>query len=168
MSRIFLIGFMGSGKSTLGKELAQSLRYTFIETDKLIEEQEQMSISDIFKTKGEEYFRLIEQQLINHLQLVDHCVIATGGGIPCHHNNIKILNQLGITIWLDVDESILIQRLRYETGDRPKLMDSGPLEKTIHDLLVSRTEFYRQAKFKIKNPDIDALKGLINEELGLA
>lgn len=167
MNRFFLIGFMGSGKSTLGREVAESLKFTFMETDSIIEQREQRPIQEIFKSNGEEYFRQKETEVLNHLQLVDHCVIATGGGMPCCHHNMNILNQLGITIWLDVDENILVERLKNETSDRPKLMDSMHLEKTIHDLLASRTEFYRQAKFNVRNPDINALKKLINDNVRL-
>lgn len=157
MNRIFLIGFMGSGKSTLGRQLAQTMQYTFLETDKIIEQQEQLCIHDIFKTKGESYFRQRENQLLNHLQLVYDAVIATGGGMPCNKNNMDLMNKLGTTIWLNVDENILADRLKHDKTLRPKLMESSNINETIHDLLAERLVFYKKAKIEIKNPSLQDL-----------
>lgn len=161
MSRIFLIGFMGSGKSTLGKELAKELGYTFIETDKWIEQQEGRSISQIFSESGEEYFRQKEIQFLIHLQLVDTCIVATGGGMPCTEANMTLMNQLGTTIWLDVDEGILVERLEKEKATRPLLSNENDIKKKVAELLEIRKPFYNMANITVTNPTIDQLQSQI-------
>lgn len=158
---------MGSGKSSLGIELAHQLNYSFLDTDKMIEGNEGITISEIFNLKSEDYFRVKEHQLIYQLQLVSRSVIATGGGMPCFNNNMELLNKLGTTIWLNVDEDVLIERVRQEATDRPLLKNSANLEKNIHELLHKRTEFYLQAKHEIKNPTTAGLIQLLKHEMGM-
>jgi shikimate kinase len=94
-NKIFLLGFMGSGKSTLGKKLANKLNVPFFDLDKIIEEQIGISIAEIFKTKGEEYFRTLETQVLKQLIYKQaKFVIATGGGAPCFNNNIELINKI--------------------------------------------------------------------------
>lgn len=161
MNNIFLIGFMGSGKSTLGKELSTQLNYTFIETDSWIEEREGKTISEIFSEKGEGYFRKKEKEFMLQAQLLDECIIATGGGMPCFGNHMEVMNKLGTTIWLDVDENILVERLEKEKQHRPLLATSENLRKNIHELLESRKVFYDRAKHQLKNPDSKKILKLI-------
>lgn len=161
MNRIFLIGFMGSGKSTLGKELANRLDFTFIETDSWIEQQENKTISEIFSENGEEYFRKKEKEFLLHAQLLDECVVATGGGMPCFDNNLELMNQLGTTIWLDVEENVLLERLENEKSARPLIATSENLQEKIHELLESRKKFYAQAKHQIKNPTVEMIFEII-------
>jgi len=148
---------MGSGKSTLGKELAEQLGYSFFETDGWIEEKEGLSVTEIFSSKGEAYFRDQESKLLSQLQLTSDIVIATGGGMPCVGNNMDLMNQLGTTIWLDVEEKILVGRLEKEKSTRPLLSNAADLSTTIRDLLEIRKPFYQKAKFTIQNADINSL-----------
>src|SRR5436853_6290275 len=98
MSKVFLIGFMGSGKTFLGKQLAQLLNYEFIDLDEWIEQREKKSIAEIFSEDGEEYFRKKESQQLKLLAEKNNAVIATGGGTPCFHDNMKWMNDHGFTI----------------------------------------------------------------------
>ena len=152
---------MGSGKSTIGKELATQLNFTFIETDSCIEQQENKTISEMFATNGEKYFREKEKEFLLHLQLVDECVIATGGGMPCFGNNMELMNKLGTTIWLEVEENILVERLEKGKQHRPLLAGSENLRESIHELLESRKRFYQKAKYQVKNPDAKKILELI-------
>src|SRR5208337_5165979 len=101
--RIFLIGFMGSGKTTIGKQLASSLGYRFLDSDFEIQKQFDLKISDIFEKFGEERFREAEKEWISNIHEYDNIVISTGGGLPCHFNNIGLMNHLCITIYLKTD-----------------------------------------------------------------
>ncbi len=152
---------MGSGKSTLGKELAQQLRRSFIETDDWIERSEEKKISEIFSEKGETHFREKESLFLHQLQLVDECIIATGGGMPCYKNNMELMNQLGMTIWLDVEENMLVERLKKEKNVRPLLANVENVEQKIHELLKMRSPSYSKAKHIIKNPTANNLLELI-------
>ena len=112
MPNIYLIGFMGSGKSTLGTLLSNSLNFNFIDTDKLIEKRNSMSISNIFKTKGELFFRNEETKIIKEIIKLKKTIVSTGGGMPCFNNNIETLNKYGKTIYLDYDiESLYLLSL---------------------------------------------------------
>src|SRR5437773_11285939 len=97
---IFLMGFMGSGKTFFGKQLAQLLNYEFIDLDELIGKNEGATIAEIFFSKGEAYFRSKESSLLKSLSQNENAVIATGGGTPCFHDNMKWMNEHGITVYL--------------------------------------------------------------------
>lgn len=144
---IFLIGFMGSGKSYLGNNLAQLMDFHFIDMDDWIEEQEGMTIKKIFETKKEAYFRELETSTIHELAKKDNHIIACGGGTPCYHNNIQLLNQLGLTIYLEATIDLLYDRLRNETDHRPLLKgkDENSLKQFIKEKLAVRNQFYKQA-----------------------
>jgi shikimate kinase len=96
---IFLIGMMGSGKSTVGRNLARQLSYSFIDTDSLIEKNQSLNIPEIFAKYGEDRFRELEKETLNFILESDHQVIATGGGLPCYHNNIILMKENGICIY---------------------------------------------------------------------
>src|SRR5437773_8673578 len=98
---IFLIGFMGSGKSLIGQELAALMKYKFLDTDSLIETKRKKSIAKLFATEGEEYFREIERKTLLSLKKARNTVIATGGGMPCYFENMQWMNSNGVTVYLD-------------------------------------------------------------------
>jgi shikimate kinase len=161
MNPIFLIGFMGSGKSTLGKELAYKLNYTFIESDAWIEAEENRTIADIFGQSGEPYFRQLERSFISYTQILEDCVIATGGGMPCYENNMEIMKKLGTTIFLEVEPDILVERLKKEIEHRPLLSSSDDLRVSVDELLQIRKPFYKMAHITVTNPTIDELRSQI-------
>lgn len=152
---------MGSGKTTLGKLLAEELSYTFIDSDQYIESCEKKNISDIFRKNGELFFRKKENEFLLHAKLLDKCVISTGAGLPCIGDNIQQLNDLGMTIWLDVDENILIDRLKNESASRPKLVGFDSIDEAVNTLLGNRRKFYGQAKLQLKNPKPESFVQII-------
>jgi shikimate kinase len=143
--KVYLIGLPGSGKSFLGKKLAEEARVPFIDLDKVIEQEAGISISKIFSEKGEEYFRNLEAvALRQHSKAMDF-VMACGGGTPCFHDNMKFINESGTSIFLNTSLKEIIHRLQ-ATGEkevRPLL--TGSLEQKLRDLLLQRISFYRQA-----------------------
>jgi len=107
--KVFLIGFMGSGKTTTGKELAQALGYQFIDLDTFIEEKYNQTIKTLFEYHGEDYFRKIENDaLLEVTEMKGNMVIASGGGTSCFYNSVEFMNSVGITIYLRVDVAELL------------------------------------------------------------
>jgi len=159
--RIFLIGFMGSGKSSLGKELAHKLGLFFIDLDSLIEEITSSSISEIFSTQGENKFREIEHQCLKETFHAENVVIATGGGTPCFHDNMQLINENGISIYIKLNAGMLASRLNNDKGKRPLLNGSdmdNSFQENIVQLLESREQYYLQAKVIVEGKDISAKK----------
>ena len=109
--KIVLTGFMGTGKTSVGKELSKKLGYQFIDTDVLIEAREGKPVSLIFKEKGEDYFRKIEQAVVKEVSLMNNIVIATGGGVIKSKNNVENLGSRGIIIWLKADPRLFLREL---------------------------------------------------------
>ena len=142
--KIVLTGFMGTGKTSVGKELGKKLGYKFIDTDVLIEVREKKPISLIFKEKGEDYFRKIEQAVVKEVSRMNNIVIATGGGVIKNKSNMENLGRRGIIIWLQADPGIILKRVMLEGGKRPLLEVEEPL-KEIDKLLTERTPLYMQA-----------------------
>lgn len=150
--KLFLVGFMGAGKTTIGKSLAKSLKFEFRDTDALIEEEAGKSIVDIFDIWGEEKFRSLENDILGKIDRMDgNYVIATGGGMPCHNNNMTRLNQMGLTFYLLVGVETLAKRLKKGGDDRPLLLakKATELKKYIGVKLQSRRPVYKQAKYTI-------------------
>lgn len=158
-NKIFLLGFMGCGKSTLGKKLANKLDIPFFDLDKIIEEQIGISIAEIFKTKGEEYFRTLETQVLKQLIYKQaKFVIATGGGAPCFNNNIELINESGTSIYLKYNEGILASRLINAKANRPLIANKTKedLIVFITNLLKAREQFYLKSKIVVEGNNITA------------
>ena len=147
MKNIFLIGMPSSGKSTLGKRIANALHYRFVDTDKLIVRQEGRSIADIFAQAGEAYFREAEQRVLRTFRPGSSLVVSTGGGMPCFHDNMTYINATGISVFLDVPVDILVRRiLAHAHEDRPLNNPSDPeLPTVLQNRYVTRLPFYNQA-----------------------
>lgn len=154
--RIFLIGFMGSGKSTMGAALARELGLSFIDLDKAIEAKFGNDISAIFTGNGEQHFRELEQQILNESLEKDDFVMATGGGTPCFSDNMDQMNEAGVTIYLKMSTDLLAERLETETEQRPLLngKTGHELWTFIHELLTEREPDYLRAKYKVKAKDL--------------
>jgi len=146
-STIVLVGFMGSGKTSFGKELAQKLNYNFLDTDKAIEELLGTTVATLFQTKGEAFFRTAEKQLLDNLN-VEHTVVATGGGMPCFNDNMNYLNKIGVTVYLQYSAEELYERLKQDKAKRPLLAKKTPkeLKEYITNLLAQREKYYLQAQ----------------------
>ncbi len=146
-TRIFLIGFMGSGKSTLGAQLARRVGYQFIDMDHMIEETAEMSIPEIFNDHGEEVFRKWEYDILRELCRREKLVISTGGGAPCHSNMMDLMNTHGTTIYLKLSPEALKTRLIQSSTERPLIMGKSEPELLdfIKSLLEKRELFYKRA-----------------------
>lgn len=146
--KIFLLGFMGSGKSHVGKQLAEHIGLEFIDLDHWIEEQEGQSIAHIFKTKGETTFREIERAALREMAAKENILIACGGGTPCFFDNMAWMNRQGITIYLETPVEVLTQRLIPQQAQRPLLqnLNEPELRSFITYKLAERKPFYEQAQ----------------------
>lgn len=141
---IVLIGYMGAGKSTIGRKVAEKLSYKFIDTDEYIEKREGMKVADIFATKGEEYFRRLETELLYEFKDdLRKTVIATGGGVPLRAENRIILKELGTVYYLQADADTLYERVR-DNSDRP-LLKGENLHDKITSMLRQRQPIYECA-----------------------
>jgi shikimate kinase len=138
-----LIGFMGTGKSSVGRMVAAQLRFDFVDTDQLIENRTGKRISDIFAQAGETGFREIEKQVVADLANLRHTVIATGGGLGADPENLASLKQHAVVVCLWASSDVIWQRVRGQ-AHRPLLQDANPMAK-IQDLLAVRGPIYRQA-----------------------
>ena len=155
---IYLIGFMGVGKSTIAKQLAKQLNISFLDTDQRIEDQEKKSISNIFKINGEIYFRKLETKLL--YQLNNKQVIACGGGLPLFNNNMEYIKKTGVSIYLKASSDFLFSRLKNKKN-RPLIskFDKHELQQFICDQLTEREKIYSKATYKI------SVDGKTNEEI---
>jgi shikimate kinase len=150
--KIVLLGYMGSGKSSIGKLLAKQFSYTFVDLDEYISKKEQNSVSEIFKNKGEIYFRKKETEyLLDLLQLSESFILAVGGGTPCFGNNMTLLSKMATTIYLKTSINTLVHRLKLKKNKRPLIshLSEEDLPEFIGKHLFERTAFYQQSKFTI-------------------
>lgn len=154
--RIFLIGFMGCGKSTLGRTLASQLDLTFVDLDSFLEEKYFRTIPQIFEQEGEESFRKKEQAVLAEVSNFDDVIVATGGGAPCFFGNMEVMNNSGYCVFLDVDTESLVQRLMQAKIERPLIKGKSAVELQvfIDELLKKRRPFYEKAKYIIKGSNI--------------
>ncbi len=146
--KIFLIGFMGSGKTHWGPQLSTKMGLPFFDLDKVITEKEKKTISEIFTENGEEYFRYLEKEVLEELvEDNNEFIISTGGGTPCFFNNIKFMKKKGTVIWLNTQVDILVNRLLKDKYSRPVLKDVADeeLKPYILKKILSRKLYYEQA-----------------------
>lgn len=168
---IYIIGFMGSGKTTAGERLASLLGWSFIDLDKRIEEYEGKTIPEIFAEKGENYFRLVESDLLRNLKSESNTVISTGGGTPCYSDNMDIMLNSGLTVYLKLSPSQLRSRLSESNGTRPliKDLDHGMLLSFIEKKLKDREKQYSRSVITIEGIDLDTkqLLHLVKSKLNI-
>lgn len=151
---IFLIGYMGSGKSIVGKYLAQKLKFDYLDLDNYIEEQLGLTVSEIFKTKGELFFRTQEQLFLREVLTLKQTVVSLGGGTPCYGDNIlELISSSNRVIYLKATVDTLTSRLYSEISNRPlisHLNNESELNDFIRKHLFERNYYYQQAKHKIE------------------
>ena len=154
---IYIIGFMGSGKTTAGKKLASLLGWSFIDLDKRIEEYAGKTIPEIFSQSGEDYFRIIETQLLRNLKMCTKTVISTGGGTPCYIDNMDYMIETGLTIYLKLTPAELKSRLSQSKGKRPliKDLDQNELTSFIKEKLAVREKWYERSDITMDGIDLD-------------
>jgi shikimate kinase len=165
--RIFLIGFMGSGKSTLGSGLARRIGYEYIDMDHLIEETAGMTIPGIFSEHGEDVFRKWEHDILLELCERERLVVSTGGGAPCHGEMISIMNDHGTTVYIKLAPAVLKERLLQSKTERPLIQGKSEPELMgfITSLLAQREVYYNQARIILDglHPNLDNLVDLLEE-----
>ena len=144
---IFLIGFMGSGKSTVGQRLAGRLGYSFIDMDARLEGEHGMTINEIFEKLGEKAFREMENNLLKEMISLQDAVISTGGGLPCTGNNMDLINRKGVSIYLRMEPAALLNRLSRGKSRRPLIrhLSRQELETFIQEKLREREPVYLRA-----------------------
>jgi len=150
--KIFLIGFMGSGKSHWGRLLSEKLGIRFFDLDEQVTEHAGRSIPEIFDREGEEQFRLMEKDVLHIIaESHDSFVMACGGGTPCYFNNIEYMNQGGISVWINTPQDILFERLVKEKEERPLIQElsDDQLKSFISKKFASRKIYYEQATLSI-------------------
>lgn len=175
MKRIFLIGYMGSGKTTLGRAFARVAGLEFIDLDWYIEERLHKSISILFAERGEDGFRELERKMLHEAGEFEDVVIACGGGTPCFFDNMEYMNRQGTTVFLDAHPEVLFRRLKIAKAKRPLLADKTDEElmEVIVNALQKRLPFYSQARLHFNaerlesyeqiDESVEKLKELINK-----
>ena len=170
MKNIFLIGMPSSGKSTLGRQLAKRLDYQFIDMDELIVNQELSAVVDIFKYKGEDYFRQVESKILKGIKPNQKLIIATGGGVPCFFDNMDFIKANGTSIFLNVQPEDLLKRIQKSEGNNRPLINKKKSNEALLDELRERYEnrlkFYEQADVQIDGSiEVEQILWLL-EEIG--
>jgi shikimate kinase len=166
-TKIFLIGFMGSGKSTTGRKLASHLNWSFIDLDEKIEQKTGMEIRDIFNEKGEAFFRSIESETLKGMESERNAVISTGGGTPCFGDNMDFMLRTGITVYLRMTPARLKSRLAGTSENRPLLKNINKTEllEYITAKLAEREKWYSRAEIIVDGfkTDFSALYSLVKK-----
>jgi len=148
---------MGSGKTTVGKKLAKKLNKEFIDMDQWIEKDEEMPVEEIFEKKGENLFRELETKYIRKLSNKKKAVISTGGGAPCHSDNMEFMNDEGLTIYLEMKSEVLLFRLQNSKKERPLLKNktSEEMLNFIQNKLAERESYYNKANIIINGFNVN-------------
>lgn len=151
MVRIILIGYMGAGKTTVGKALAADLGVPFYDLDWFITTRYRKSVPEIFAESGEEGFRELERRMLHEVAEFEDIVLSCGGGTPCFFDNLEYMNSLADTVYLKAKPEVLAMHLRMGKGKRPLLEGKSPeeLETFISEMLVTREPFYSKAKYTL-------------------
>ena len=169
--KIFLIGYMGSGKTTIGKKLSNYLNYKFLDLDKYLENYYKSTIEEIFAVEGEDGFRKKEQKILDEvIKLHEDLVISTGGGTPCFFDNMEKINLAGTSLYFKVGVEVLVNRLKNAKTQRPIIAnkDEDELFSFISGHLAQRASYYEKAKLIVNASNFGSkeLKDLA-EKIGL-
>ncbi|MCH8904547.1 MAG: shikimate kinase [Bacteroidetes bacterium] len=167
MKNVYLVGYMGSGKSFLGRKMAKKYQLAFVDMDSEIERRQNKSIVTIFKESGENEFRKIEQQVLKDTFKLKNVLVATGGGTACYKKNMNLMNKGGITIYLKVPFLALLKNINTGKNSRPLASKKhAGTEEQYHKLLFKeRQSFYEQAMHVVKQNNIEKLDKLVIQHL---
>lgn len=162
MYRVFLIGYMGVGKTSIGKRIAKQTGLSFIDLDVFIQNRFHKSMSDLFAEHGEEGFRRIEHNCLAEVAQFEDVVISCGGGTPCFMDNMALMLEAGTTFYIAATTDELVARLLASKGDRPLLKGKTPEELTLYveEHIASRLPFYEQAHHTIFTPQLRTISQL--------
>jgi shikimate kinase len=153
---VYLVGFMGSGKTHWGKAWAAATRRSFVDLDEVIEKTAGATIAEIFETKGEDHFRSIEAEALRACASLTHTIIACGGGTPCFYDNMPWMNENGLTIYISCTPAEVLQRVAREQQKRPllKKLSKAELLFFIEQKLKEREPYYKQAKISVVSKEL--------------
>ena len=157
MIRIFLTGYMGAGKTTLGKAFARTLNVPFVDLDWYMEERFHKTVGELFAERGEAGFRELERNMLREVGAFENVVISTGGGAPCFFDNMDFMNHNGKTVFLNVHPDVLFHRLRVAKQQRPILQgkEDEELKEFIIQALEKRAPFYSQAQYVFNADELE-------------
>lgn len=166
--RVYLTGFMGTGKSTVGTYLSRITSRRIIDTDSLVEKETGMSIAEIFKSHGELYFRELERSVLITTFQLKNVIISTGGGLPAYKDNMKLINTHGISVCLTARPEIILSRVSYGKKTRPLLQEENALEN-LNLLMQKRAYYYISADIQVDTSDktVEEISKYICEKAGI-
>ena len=164
MNRIYIVGYMGAGKTTAARHLASHLGWEVVDTDALFEEKYKISVCDFFNKYDEPLYRKLESEVLKSTENLDNVVISTGGGTACYFDNMDWMNQHGLTVFLRISQTAVVDRLLHAKRKRP--LAEGKTESELTEFVnrhyIARLPFYEQAKITVKAENLD-LENLIKQ-----
>lgn len=157
MSRIYLVGYMGAGKTTAAKRIATRLGWDVADTDAMFEEKYRISIHDFFQKYDEPLFRKLESEILKSTENMENTVISTGGGLACHCDNMEWMNRHGLTVFMRISPEAAADRILHSKRKRPLTDNKNEVElaEYIRQHYAERLPFYEQAKITVKSEDFD-------------
>lgn len=157
MDRIYIVGYMGAGKTTAARRLAQRMGWEVVDTDALFEEKYKISVNDFFNKYDEPLYRKLESEVLKATESLDHVVVSTGGGTACFFDNMDWMNQHGLTIFLRISPQAAVDRVIHSRHKRPLVEGKSEEELTefVNQHYASRLPFYEQARITAKSEDFD-------------
>ena len=165
MKPVFLIGYMGCGKTTLGEELARQMALGFIDLDEFIEARQGMTITEIFDEMGENRFRELETEALLDVAAMPDVIVGCGGGTPCHCDNMALMNRMGTTVWLTTSPERIAARLLVpdQKSKRPKIacLSEDDVLSLVERELAIRTPYYSQAHLQFDSTDIETAEATV-------
>ena len=157
MDRIYIVGYMGAGKTTAARRLAQRMGWEVVDTDALFEEKYKISVNDFFNKYDEPLYRKLESEVLKATESLDHVVVSTGGGTACFFDNMDWMNQHGLTVFLRISPQAAVDRVIHSRHKRPLVEGKSEEELTefVNQHYASRLPFYEQANIIVKSEDLD-------------
>ena len=163
LNRIYIVGYMGAGKTTAARRLAQRLGWEVADTDALFEEKYKISVNDFFNKYDEPLYRKLESEVLKSTESLENVVISTGGGTACYFDNMEWMNQHGLTVFMRISPQAAVDRVIHSRHKRPLVEGKSEAELTefVNKHYASRLPFYEQAKITVKSEDLD-VEGMMN------
>ena len=164
MDRIYIVGYMGAGKTTSARRLAHRLGWEVVDTDALFEEKYKISVNDFFNKYDEPLYRKLESEVLKATESLDHVVVSTGGGTACYFDNMEWMNQHGLTVFLRISPQAAVDRVIHSRHKRPLVEGKSEEELTefVNQHYASRMVFYEQAKITVESENLD-VEGMMNK-----
>ena len=157
MNRIYIVGYMGAGKTTTARRLAQRMGWEVVDTDALFEEKYKISVNDFFNKYDEPLYRKLESEVLKATESLEHVVVSTGGGTACYFDNMEWMNQHGLTVFMRISPQAAVDRVIHSRHKRP--LAEGKSEEELTEFVnrhyASRMPFYEQAQITVKSEDFD-------------